>query len=208
MVETIVFATNICQEWGEQIITSLSSDSTTYAFRLYSIEENTWQFPNTWCKVNNHHKKQIQESWSKSKNGWWNPSKNTDIMFHPNMILLDLLMSRTLPSGRCIKTLDAQFLFYAKFSHATAGVQQHVTMFENCYHVHHVQHPKGSWVIPTANHAFLHREIPAKWPYFVWENPKKFTVLITSILGEILAWIVISHTLEKFMHKFAVLWSL
>lgn len=56
----------------------------------------------------------------------------TDIIFHPHMILLDLLMSRTLPSGRCMKTLDAQLLFYAKLDYATAGVQQHVTMLKNC----------------------------------------------------------------------------
>ena len=58
MIETIVFATNIWQEWGGQIITSISSDSKRFAFRPY--ERKHWQF---------HHKKnqQIRESWSKSK---------------------------------------------------------------------------------------------------------------------------------------------
>ena len=87
----------------------------------------------------------------------------TDIIFHPNMILLDLLMSRTLPSGRCIKTLDAQLLFYAKLDYATAGVQQHVTMFDFCWNLSASQGGHQSY--QPQNNAFFTREIPAKCPY-------------------------------------------
>ena len=153
MIETIVFATNIWQEWGGQIITSISSDSKRFAFRPY--ERKHWQF---------HHKKkqQIRESWSKSK--WMVKSFFLPISFFTPIWFCWIFWCQGL-----YQVEDASRHWMHNFSSMpswTTPQPGFSSMLPCSIFVETCQHPKG--VISHINRKtmlFFTREIPAKCPY-------------------------------------------